>query len=92
MRPRAIEVRIGELVLEGVSPADHLRIGTALEGELTRLLRERGLPAALHAGVHLEAVDAGPISPPPTATPAALGGAVAAAVYSALGRSGGSRV
>jgi hypothetical protein len=69
-----------------------LRIATALEGELARLLRERGLPAALSRGAQLEAVDAGFISPPPmAATPAALGGAVAAAVHSALGRSGGNR-
>jgi hypothetical protein len=91
MRPRRIEVRIGELRLEGFSASDGLRTGAALQGELTRLLRQGGLPAALTGGAEREVVDAGSFARPPQATPAALGGAMAAAVYSGLGRSGGHR-
>jgi len=91
MRPRAIEVRIGELALEGFSPADALSIGAALQGELARMVREGGLPASLAGGAEREAIDAGSFRRSPQATPAALGSAVAGAVYAGLGRSGGHR-
>ena len=86
MRPRTIEVRIGELVLEGFSPADRLRIGTALEGELARLLRQGGLPGTLAGATEREAVDAGSFARSPHATPADQGRAVARCVYAGLGR------
>jgi hypothetical protein len=47
MTRRAIEVRIGELVLEGFSATDRLRIGAAVERELARLVAERGVGARL---------------------------------------------
>ena len=48
--PRAIEIRIDELVLHGIAAADRLRIGAALEKELARLLVERGAPAWFAGG------------------------------------------
>ena len=43
-RPRRIEVEIEALVLDGVRPGDAEIVGAALERELGRLARERGLP------------------------------------------------
>jgi hypothetical protein len=88
MKPRAIEVTIGELVLEGVSPGDRHRVAAALEGELGRLLAERGLPEGLAGGARLDVADGGSFAHGPRATPSSLGAHVAAAVYSGLGRRG----
>jgi hypothetical protein len=85
MRPRAIEIRIGELVLEGVSAADRLRIGAAFERELARLVVERGL-GELAAGGTLDVVDAGSFVREPRATPASLGAALAGSVHRGIRR------
>lgn len=84
LKPRAIRVRIGELVLEGYSPADAPRIGAAVERELVLLFAERGVPAALAAGGSLAAVAGGSFMHEPRATPVSVGSAVARAVYSGL--------
>jgi hypothetical protein len=39
-----VVVEIGEIVLDGVRPADRDRVTEAFTGELSRLLRTRGLP------------------------------------------------
>jgi hypothetical protein len=87
VRPQqAIELRIEELVLYGFSPADRLRIGAALEGELARLLAEGGLPEGLAGGTQVEAIDAGSFVRGPLATPVSIGGEVAQAVYKGMNR------
>jgi hypothetical protein len=86
MRPRAIEIRIGELVLEGFSASDRLRIGAAVERELARLVAERGMASALASGRERAIVDAGTFAHSPHATPAATGAHVARAVYRGLVR------
>ncbi len=83
--PRAsVEVHIEELVLDGFSPADRLRIGAALERGLARLLAERGLPEGLAGGAQVDAIDAGSFVREPLATPVSIGGQVAQAVYGGL--------
>lgn len=87
MKPRRIEVRIGELVLEGgFAPADRFRIGAAVERELARLVREGGLDAGLLAGGGRDAVDAGSFTRAPQAAPASVGEGVARSVYGGLKR------
>jgi hypothetical protein len=46
MNPSRVEVTIDELVLHGFAPGDRYAIAEALQGELARLLSERGVPAA----------------------------------------------
>jgi hypothetical protein len=84
MRPRAIEVRIEELVLEGFSSADGPRIGAAVERELGRLFAEHGVPPAVAAGLERAAVDGGSFAHAPQATPSATGTRVARAAYGGL--------
>lgn len=84
--PRAIEVRIEELILHGLSPADRLRIGAATERELSRLLAEGGVSVGLVRGADLETVDAGSFTKGSLATPGWIGGEIARAVYGGLGR------
>ena len=86
MKPSVIEVRIDELVLEGFSPADRLRIGAALERELSRLLRSPGTAERLIAGGDRPVVAGGTFAPQPRSTPVALGASVAQAVHAGLTR------
>jgi hypothetical protein len=86
VRPRAIDVHIGELVLEGVSAADRRRIGAAVERELGRLFAEHGVPEHLTAAGTREAVHGGSFVREHGSTPAAFGAQVARAVYGGLQR------
>jgi hypothetical protein len=86
MKAPAIEVRIDELVLEGFSPADRLRIGVAVERELSRLLRAPGTAERLIAGGDRPVVAGGTFAPPPGGTPVGLGASVARAVHAGLTR------
>ena len=86
LKPRAIEVHIGELVLEGFSSVDAPRIGAAVERELGRLFAEHGLPAGLLSGREQPLVDAGSFAHAPQATPALTGTTMARSVYSGLKR------
>jgi len=61
-RPAAIELHVEELVLEGFAPAERHAVADAFERELSRLLAERGLPAAqVAAGGATFDVDAGSV-------------------------------
>ena len=87
MTPRpAIDLRIDELVLEGFAPDARLRVGAAVERELSRLLAEAPLSrsVARHDGAaHL---DGGAFDAPPGASPEQVGAAVARAVHGGLSR------
>ena len=85
-RPR-LEVVVDELVLRGVPPEHAQVMVAALEARLTLLGQEHArsgapLPARAEAARRLPAVQA------PAASPAALGDAVAGAVWSALAPGG----
>jgi len=82
----SVEIEIEELVLHGFAHADRYRIGAALERELARLFAERGLPGGLADGAECEAVDGCSFVRGPLATPVAIGGEVARAIYEGLGR------
>lgn len=84
--PRWIDVRIEELVLDGFSRADRLRIGAAVEVELSRLLASGSIPPGLVGGGHRDSIDAGSFTRGPVATPSAIGQAVARSVYGGLAR------
>jgi hypothetical protein len=79
MTPRRTELAIEELVLEGVRPADAPVVGAALERELARLVRERGLPHGV-AGASVPAS----IEARSGESPVALGTRLAGAIYGRL--------
>lgn len=85
VNPRAVELHVGSLVLEGVRPQDRHRVGAALRRELGRLLAERGVPAGLHAGGSVPALRAPAAELPANASPALVGARLARSVYGALG-------
>lgn len=86
MRPRPIEVHIGELVLEGFPPAHRLRIGEALERELSRLLDAPATAARLVALGDRPSIEGGAFAPEPRATPDVVGAGAARSVYAGLTR------
>ncbi|HEU4793593.1 MAG TPA: hypothetical protein VFS96_08040 [Nitrolancea sp.] len=59
MRPERVELHIEELVLHGFPPRDRYGIAEAIQRELTRLLIEHGVPAALRQGGDVARLDGG---------------------------------
>jgi hypothetical protein len=82
MTVRRVELRIHELVLEGVPPAEARGVGEALERELGRILRERGAPARASA---IEMAAPAELERRPGEAPAALGSRLAGAIYGRIG-------
>jgi hypothetical protein len=84
--PAAIRVEIGELVLDGFR-ADPDRVSAAFETELTRLVRERGVPLAADGPLSVDALSGLP--PLPAGLSARrLGQELARAVHEGLSGSG----
>ncbi|EST20570.1 hypothetical protein [Streptomyces roseochromogenus] len=96
--PTAIRIDIGELAFDGfdLSPRDADRVRESFHGELDRLVREHGVPAALLADDD-SACDflSGLPELPVTGNPRRLGEALARAVHAGLSgaadRRGGRR-
>ncbi|WP_338776001.1 hypothetical protein [Streptomyces sp. DG1A-41] len=62
--PREIRVDIGELVLDGFGPSvDPRRVSASFERELTRLVREHGVPLAADGAVSVDGVSGLPPMP-----------------------------
>ncbi|MDI3403663.1 hypothetical protein [Streptomyces cavernicola] len=82
--PREIRLDIGELVLDGFGPGvDPGRVSASFERELTRLVREHGVPLAAAGGVSVDALSGLP--PLPAGLSARrLGQELARAVHSGL--------
>ena len=78
---RRVELRIDDLVLEGLSPAEAREVGAALERELARLVRERGAP---ERGGAVEIAAPAEIERWPGEAPAALGARLAGAIHGRL--------
>ncbi|MFD7944312.1 hypothetical protein [Streptomyces sp. NPDC059744] len=87
---RTIRVDIGELVLDGFERLDPDRVSAAFEAELSRLVRERGVPLAADGGRALDTLSGLPPLPS-TTSPGRLGEALARAVHAGLSGRGESR-
>ncbi len=85
-RPASIELTIDELVLFGFSPGDRHRISDAAERELTRLLKERGIPEIPALGSDRAVLDCGHFRAGPRAKAETIAAQVAEAVYGGLKR------
>ena len=83
-----IRVHIEQLILDGVhvAPGDAPKLQAAVEGELARLVGERGLATEVSGGGALESVRGGVVQLEPANSPAKLGRQVAAAVHRGIGR------
>lgn len=85
LRP-TIELRIGELILDGFGRANGDRIGAALERELSRLISSGDLTHLAASSVHVEFVNAGSFHLEPNAHPNYIGRQLAQRVYGQLAR------
>jgi len=84
--PSRLDLRVGELVVDGLPVADRAALGAAVERELARLLAERGVPPSLARGGSVAGLDGGRFTAAPGADPVALGIRIARAVYGGLAR------
>lgn len=80
-----IELHIEELVLHGFAPGDRHAIARAVEAEVARLIRERGLPSVGGDDISVARLDGGSFQVEPSAGPAAIGGQIAQGVVGGLG-------
>jgi hypothetical protein len=84
-KPRAsVDLRIGELLLDGFTPADRYAIGEAVERELARLLNEQGTPSTVTQEIEIEHLDGGAIELRQSTGSAEIGIELAKAVYGGL--------
>jgi len=91
MKPKAIELHIDELVLDGFT-GDGRGIGEATERALARLLAERGLPGAFAAGDAHKVLQGGRFDLGARANANSIGSAIAGAVHGAKIRGGTTRI
>lgn len=84
----SVEIHIEELVLRGFAGSDHLRIGAAIERELSRLIAQQGMQALPIAPIALDRVDAGSFQLAVSANPQTVGRNVAQRVYRQLSSTG----
>jgi hypothetical protein len=82
-----IELELESLEFEGIEVAEPRRVQAALEAELTRLIRDKGLPDRASRGAAEEAsFDGGELTVADLSNPERLGQAVARHVYAELTR------
>ncbi len=81
----SLDLRIDELVLEGLTAGDARRVGGSTALVLQELFDREGVPAALTTAGAVVALDAGTFALPRGARPEAVGRLLARAVYRALG-------
>jgi hypothetical protein len=86
-----IKLHIDHLVLPGLSPSGRNRAGEAFTRELTRLLTEEGVPAALAGGARIPRLDGGTLTLPPGTAPEDIGVQAARATYTRLSQGGERR-
>ncbi len=82
-----INLHIERLVLEGLNIAPEQRpvLQAAVEGELIRLLTERGLSPSLAQGVAVPRLSASAMQLTSTSSPTELGQQIAQSVYGGIG-------
>jgi hypothetical protein len=79
-----IHVRIDKLVLYGFNYHDHRRIGIATENELTRLIREKGLPETYGRHQENSNIHVGSCEIPRDLNPRLIGAEIARSVFNGL--------
>ena len=79
-------LEIDELVISGWPRSAAHDIGDAIQGELTRLLSDCGVPAPMRRPMRIGSLDAGSAATVDNAQPAAIGTQIAGAVYGASPR------
>jgi hypothetical protein len=82
-----VRVHIERLVLDGlpIERREGVAVQAAVEAELTRLLAEGGIAAALRSGGALPGVHGGAITLAHAAQPTGIGQQIAQSVYAAMG-------
>ncbi len=77
---KMIKIAINELILDGFDYHDHIRISNAIEQELSRLMKYRGLPEGFTKNSDFIKIDAGSFSVE-VYNPRSIGIEVARSIY-----------
>ena len=85
MKPN-IKLHIEKLILDGFEPGDQYKIAQAVEGELTLLLAEQGVPPSLAQGGDVAHLDGGSFTIVSGASAGEVGTQVARTVYRGFSR------
>ena len=81
-----IELHIDELVLHGFSPHERYYIASAVEGELTRLFTEQGIPASLKTNINVPILNAGTFEMIKNTKADSTGNKIAGSIYKSFGK------
>ncbi len=83
-----INLHIERLVLDGldIGPGQGRQVKSAVEAELSRLLRDSGLASALQNGVALPRINVEPVRMSQGNDPDRLGQQIARSVYGGIGK------
>lgn len=81
-----LELRIDELVCDGVDPSNRQRFGHALEQNLAQLIGERGVPASLTESRSIRAIVTPALALPAGATLEVVARELASVIYDGLSR------
>jgi hypothetical protein len=79
-----IELHIDELTLHGFTPEHRNRIGNAIELELTRLIREKGLSGIGNNDVHVPQLNGGSFTMGANVNTSGAGTEIARSVFGSL--------
>ena len=82
----SLDLRIEEMVLDGLAGVDRAEIGLVVQRELTRLFAEEGVPPWLARGGEVAGLDGGEFSVEPGMGTLAIGAQIARAIYGGLDR------
>jgi hypothetical protein len=77
----SIDLHVQELVLHGFASGDRYAIGDAVERELGRLMRERGVPVSLRSENATDEIKGASFNAAHNAKPLMIGQQIAEAVY-----------
>ena len=86
MNQRSVEIHIEELILRGFPPGTAREIAGFVEGELSRLFGEHGVPPSLERTATVPYLDAGEFNLTPGSNPQATGAQVAQILYRGFSR------
>jgi hypothetical protein len=81
-----IELQIDQLVLRGFEGIDQHQVGSAIQNELSRLIREQGLPVSLNQPRVIGNMNAGKFKMGKSTGPRDIGTQVAKKIYKGMGQ------
>jgi hypothetical protein len=81
-----IQLHIDQLILHGFGSIDQHKVGSAVRSELSRLIREQGMPSSLNQSQVIRNMNAGKFNMGKNIGPTDIGTQVAQKIYRGMGK------